>query len=39
MADLEYMKFTFIDKDNLNRDDNKEVDDKLDLFDYIDSIG
>jgi len=35
IADIEYMKYTFIDKDNLN----DESEDKIDLFDYIDSVG
>ena len=35
---MEYMKFTFIDKDNLNDEDGM-INEEIDLFDYIDSIG
>lgn len=39
IADIEYMKFTFIDKDNLNNVRCDSENDKVDLFDYIDSVG
>ena len=40
MADLEYMKYTFIDAEQVNnRDDHCDSHTKPDLFDYIDSIG
>jgi len=33
------MKYTFIDKDNLNNKSDHAAEDKVDLFDYIDSVG
>ena len=43
MADLEYMKYTFIDENEINSEseeaDSTDERQKPDLFDYIDSIG
>lgn len=34
------MKYTFVDKDNLDNDRSENAaEDKIDLFDYIDSVG
>lgn len=38
MADIEYMKYTFIDHNQLIEDDSQH-EDTADLFQYIDSIG
>ena len=39
IANIEYMKYTFIDKDNLNDESDNGAENKIDLFDYIDSVG
>ena len=39
MADIEYMKYTFIDADQIVIKNDIDSHQKYDLFDYIDSIG